>query len=586
MPPSGNRHDYLSWAPYHWPDCNWCPSQSSIESREFFDVVISPPGLREQSILEHPASNDPSRYDLFSANDLPPWLPPTIDHSQDISLDVPVAKSPIGISPPNDESDSSPTPNIPILSDRPLIVGPTAVMATPSSPMQVSTGTATTTSNIATGTLRPAKNPVKTSTSSPNCTPSPTKSMPPSATWTTCPYITKDGQRNPDVNLPGDSSSMVSMSQAVLYNSLAAVLSKTPAKYSQTAVSLVNTWFIDPQTAMNPHAQYGQVVRGPGIQHGDFMGVLDLRALIQIINGILILKAANDSNWTPSMERDMQAWIANYDHWMVTSDIGRKAGEAANNHGTFWMSQIGGIKLYRNDPGGVREGMQYYFTHQFLDQIAASGEQPFEAVRTRPFHYRCFNLEGMMTNAKLAQQAGLDMWDARSRYGGTIQAATDFLMRVDPKDEDVKELLPHVATAWAVFGDPTGKYRSFLERADPTYQSQPWWLYDQPNAIKPARAPSPSPSSRLRWQKRNRTAKTDSQNIVKPAAFLDTDTIQLDDGVFVTWEDLQPYYVLDSPDNTSMAGSTSARRDSVEDRGMQLRRHIEKFARPKWKKSL
>ena len=34
----------------------------------------------------------------------------------------------------------------------------------------------------------------------------------------------------------------------------------------------------------------------------------------------------------------------------------------------------------------------------FPDQIARSGEQPFEAVRTRPFHYRCFNLEALIVS--------------------------------------------------------------------------------------------------------------------------------------------------------------------------------------------
>ncbi|KIM85366.1 hypothetical protein PILCRDRAFT_817373 [Piloderma croceum F 1598] len=24
LPPSKDPHDYLSFAPYHWPDCNWC----------------------------------------------------------------------------------------------------------------------------------------------------------------------------------------------------------------------------------------------------------------------------------------------------------------------------------------------------------------------------------------------------------------------------------------------------------------------------------------------------------------------------------------------------------------------------------
>jgi len=42
--------------------------------------------------------------------------------------------------------------------------------------------------------------------------------------------------------------------------------------------------------------------------------------------------------------------------------------------------------------------LRHYFQNQFLDQIAASGEQPFEAIRTRPIHYRAFNLEAMIVS--------------------------------------------------------------------------------------------------------------------------------------------------------------------------------------------
>ena len=50
------------------------------------------------------------------------------------------------------------------------------------------------------------------------------------------------------------------------------------------------------------------------------------------------------------------------------------------------------------DVNGAAAALKDYFSHQFLDQVAASGEQPFEAVRTRPFHYRCFNLEAMIVS--------------------------------------------------------------------------------------------------------------------------------------------------------------------------------------------
>ena len=49
-----------------------------------------------------------------------------------------------------------------------------------------------------------------------------------------------------------------------------------------------------------------------------------------------------------------------------------------------------------DDKTAATTALNTFFKKQFLDQIAASGEQPFEAVRTRPYHYRCFNLEALI----------------------------------------------------------------------------------------------------------------------------------------------------------------------------------------------
>ena len=54
--------------------------------------------------------------------------------------------------------------------------------------------------------------------------------------------------------------------------------------------------------------------------------------------------------------------------------------------------------MYVGDVQGARATLQGYFSNQYQDQVASSGEQPFEAVRTRPFHYRCFNLEAMIVS--------------------------------------------------------------------------------------------------------------------------------------------------------------------------------------------
>lgn len=48
------------------------------------------------------------------------------------------------------------------------------------------------------------------------------------------------------------------------------------------------------------------------------------------------------------------------------------------------------------DISGATNTLHHFFNTAFQDQIAQSGEQPFEAIRTRPFHYRGFNLEALI----------------------------------------------------------------------------------------------------------------------------------------------------------------------------------------------
>ena len=69
-----------------------------------------------------------------------------------------------------------------------------------------------------------------------------------------------------------------------------------------------------------------------------------------------------------------------------------------SNHATFFYAQLAAVKLMADDGPGAQDALNRYFNNQFMDHIAASGEQPFEAVRANPYHYRCFNLEAMIVS--------------------------------------------------------------------------------------------------------------------------------------------------------------------------------------------
>ena len=69
-----------------------------------------------------------------------------------------------------------------------------------------------------------------------------------------------------------------------------------------------------------------------------------------------------------------------------------------SNHATFFYAQLAAVKLMADDGAGAQDALNRYFNNQFMDHIAASGEQPFEAVRANSYHYRCFNLEAMIVS--------------------------------------------------------------------------------------------------------------------------------------------------------------------------------------------
>jgi hypothetical protein len=146
------------------------------------------------------------------------------------------------------------------------------------------------------------------------------------AAWTTCPYVGRDGQVNPDVRLLNGPEAINSVSQSIIYNAIAYALQKT-SSYSAAATSFIDTFFLNPSTKMNPNMNFGQMVRGPGQagQEGTFTGVLDLRGIVKIINGIMILKAADSPDWTAARDQELTAWMAQYADWLENSLLGKRS---------------------------------------------------------------------------------------------------------------------------------------------------------------------------------------------------------------------------------------------------------------------
>jgi len=317
----------------------------------------------------------------------------------------------------------------------------------------------------------------------PNCTGvGNTTELQPEQVWVQCPYYNRDGMFNPDRLLVNNTGDFQAMSDAVFYNALAWVLTGS-SNYSANAANYIYTWFINPATYQTPNLQYSQIHRGPQGQIGDHTGLLDFRQMAKLASGIMILRNGKSSDWTDSLNTQMMNWTTSYIGWMTTSPIAYGEWTAPNNHGTYFYNQLASLQILVGDTNGAINTTKQYFSKQYMGQIDATGEQPLEAVRTHPYHYRCYNLAAMILNAKIGDYLGLDFWNTTTTAGGNIQKAADFTMlqKLNSTDGDgpIWELYPSVAAVASKYGDPDGKYAAFMANADNTYPAQPYFMFNQ-----------------------------------------------------------------------------------------------------------
>lgn len=143
-------------------------------------------------------------------------------------------------------------------------------------------------------------------------------------------------------------------------------------------------------------------------------------------------------------------------------------------------------------------------------------------------------------------------------------------MSKNPGKEDVDDILPHVAAAAAAYGDPTKKYAAFLQKTAPSYRTLPFFYYDQTKAL--TNAPSSKSSGKrdgsseaLQGPLVNDTetatpsmtsnpGQLGASSVAStgfptptiafscPPIYISVDEVQLDDGVFVTCEQLKPFF--------------------------------------------
>ncbi|MDR1950753.1 MAG: alginate lyase family protein [Bacteroidales bacterium] len=236
------------------------------------------------------------------------------------------------------------------------------------------------------------------------------------------PYIRNDGVRNPEVFDYPERENLRTMSQAVLYLSLAYFYTGEQ-KYAEKATEFIQVWFLDPKLGMNPNLNFGQAIKGRNTGRG--AGMIESRFLVEVVNGAMLMRGSRV--WTNENDQKLQAWFNRFLDWADTSKIGKEEDRAMNNHGTYFEMQRVAFSIYTGQYDRARNYIENSAKKRIFHQQTEDGQMPLEQVRTMSLHYYTFNLGAMFSVAIMADKLGIDLFNYVDEHGQSIKIYMDFI---------------------------------------------------------------------------------------------------------------------------------------------------------------
>ncbi|WP_432043064.1 alginate lyase family protein [Streptomyces cadmiisoli] len=240
-----------------------------------------------------------------------------------------------------------------------------------------------------------------------------------------CPYVQRDGERNPEVDTGTDRQDLERVFDSS-YDLALAWYYTGERKYAEKAAHIVRTWFLAPATRMNPHLNHAQFI--PCRYDGRAIGIIDFsQSYTAVVDAVAILETGAPG-WTVTDRTGMRQWNGDFLDWLRNSDFGKQEAAATNNHGTFYDLLLAGLAYATGDRELARGTVRDAATRRIDPQIAADGRQPLELARTRSWHYSTFTLVAYTRLAAIGQHVGVDLWAHRGPEGQSLVKAVRYLL--------------------------------------------------------------------------------------------------------------------------------------------------------------
>jgi len=233
--------------------------------------------------------------------------------------------------------------------------------------------------------------------------------------------VRREGQANLS-RFVANRNALNSMSEAVLTLGAAAYL-LDDLRYAQRAARVVQTWFVNPRTRMNPNLEYAQTIRG--VPDGEAAGIVECRALIRAIQGLEFL--AETRAWDPKEQAAVRRWFEDYLAWLTRSKRAQSEMRSGNNRASWWAAQTAAAATFVENRPVAQMAFNFYRDRLLRGQIRPDGSAPREESRSRSLYNSVLNLEALTTLCRIAQVQGVDLWSLRTKRGASLSTVIDYL---------------------------------------------------------------------------------------------------------------------------------------------------------------
>ncbi|TVR57935.1 MAG: hypothetical protein EA426_11115 [Spirochaetaceae bacterium] len=240
------------------------------------------------------------------------------------------------------------------------------------------------------------------------------------------PYIRRDGETNPERH-EYDNVRLDALCSAVRDLALAGTIFRDES-YSRHAAKLLRVWFLDEETRMNPHLEYGQAI--PGVCEGRGVGIIDTAGrFTELVDALEVLRGSATADvWSSTDHTAIKDWMSLYLSWNLESEKGRDEAAARNNHGTYFDMQAIALGLFTDRTDVAKRIARSVASARIATQIEPDGAQPHELARTKSRSYTLMNAIGLVKLAILARRVDVDLWGFKTADGRSIRRAVEWFI--------------------------------------------------------------------------------------------------------------------------------------------------------------